>query len=64
MTAVSSEYRVVRLHRDIDGGFTFEGQFDFKSTVPQPRDLSRGVDDRKIRLLPFLKEGDSEINSE
>ena len=36
----------MRLHRDIDGGFTFEGQFDFKSTVPQPRDLSRGVGGR------------------
>lgn len=28
------EYKVVRLHGDIDGGFTFEGQFDFNSTVP------------------------------
>ncbi len=27
------EYRVVRLHGDIDGDFTFDRQFGFKSTV-------------------------------
>ncbi len=34
------EYRVVRLHGDIDGDFTFDRQFGFKSTVPQPCDGS------------------------
>jgi hypothetical protein len=31
--AVRFEYRVVRLHGDIDGGFTFDGQIGFKLTV-------------------------------
>lgn len=30
---VRFEYRVVRLHGDIDGGFTFDGQIGFKLTV-------------------------------